>query len=243
MVSGALKRRKMAKAASALARARKIIRARGTGLSAPVATRGFYGGYSYRGRSELKTIDTENMNAAVSTTGGIVLLNGITAGTEIFQRVGRKVIMKSILFRITIFNVPTVQDPQGTAVRIILFYDSQTNGAAPTVANVLSNMQAAAYTPIATSPINLNNRDRFKVIKDWLVGNPAATYTAGNLTAGAPVTKAMKCYRKLNHDVIFQGTGATAADIASGGLFLLIIADVSNAKAVDYDARIRFQDA
>lgn len=233
----------MAKAASALARARKIIRARGSGLSAPIATRGFYGGYSYRGRSELKTIDSENINAAVSTAGGVVLLNGIANGTEIYQRVGRKCVMKSLLFRMTIFNDPTKQDPQGTAVRIILFYDSQTNGAAPTVANVLSNMQAAAYTPIPTSPMNLNNRDRFKVIKDWLVGCQSAAFTAGALTAGAPQTHVRQCYKKLNHDIIFQGTGATAADIASGGLFLLIIADVANAKLVDYDARIRFQDA
>ena len=244
MVSGGtLKRRKMVKAAQSLARARKILRSRSSGLTAPLATRGFYGGYSQRGRAELKTIDSENLNAAVSLAGGVALLNGIAQGTEIYQRVGRKVIMKSLLFRITIFNDPTKQDPQGTALRIILVYDSQTNGAAPTVANIISNMQAAAYTPVVQTPMNLNNRDRFKVIKDWYFGCPAATYTAGAVTGGAPDTKTKMCYKKLNHDVIFQGTGATSADIASGGVYVLIIADVADAKKVDYDCRIRFTDA
>jgi len=207
---------------------------------------GLYGGYLNRGRTELKTIDLENLNASVSTTGGVVLLNGIANGTEIYQRVGRKVIMKSMLFRITIFNDPTKQDPQGTAIRIILFYDTQTNGSAPTVANVLGNMQATPYTPTVVSPMNLNNRDRFKILKDWVVGCPAAAYgptPTFSLVGGSPDTKYRSCYKKLNHDVIFQSGSNGVADIASGAIWCLIIADVADAKKVDFNCRIRFSDA
>lgn len=238
MSSGITKRkygasRKGIAAARAAAKAVQIFRARNPAIMGSPYSYPFRGGGG--GGKELKTIDTAGVNSLVTVGGAVVLLNGVAQGSDYTDRIGRKTCMKSFFFKFDI-RLASVSTPTGEMARALIVYDSQANGAAPTVANILS-------TATALSPMNLNNRDRFKVLKDWLIPLEFSVFTAGALTQGSPMRHIRKTYKKLNLDVIFGGTGATVASIQTGSIYLLTIGTVGSVATFDYDSRIRFVDA
>lgn len=220
--------------------ARRILKVlkSGRAMRAPAATRGFYGLYTQAGRSELKYTDVSAINQAMITAGSVQLLQNVPAGTDVNERVGRKITNKSILFRIQAYTEYTALS--GAAVRVMLVYDSQTNSAGVNVTDILQFAQ-----PL--SPMNLNNRDRFKVLKDWYFGTDAIVYSGGppatSITSGTGGTYTKKTYRRLNHDTIFSATGNTIGSISTGAILLLLISDVAGAIGYSYYSRIRYSDA
>ena len=225
--------RRVNAARSTVAKARQVLRSRMVASPrAPLATRGFYGVYNRRGRDELKFIDLA-ANATPWTTAGVVgILNGVAQGTDFNQRIGRSTSMKSILFR---FNIEkTATDSEGCTCRCILFYDAQTNGVAPLVTDVLAS---ASYL----SPMNLNNRDRFKILADCFMGTDA--YDGGGpIVAGTFTEQNKTIFKKFNLECQFSGTGATVGSISTGGIFALFIASENNTLAYELYSRIRFTD-
>lgn len=204
---------------------------------APLATRGFYGIYSKRGRSELKYVDVDNVPAAVGATGGVVLQNGIAQGAGVNERVGRQVQNKSIFMRFGFYPSTTVPAPQGTIVRCIVFFDSQTNSAAspPAVGDVLEQSTW-------DSPMNLNNRERFKILIEFKVAIAATDYATGSLVAGSPVPRVIEKYRKLNMTSTYSGVGTGTSSISTGSICLLLLANVNNSVIADSYCRIRYTD-
>lgn len=202
---------------------------------APARTGGFYGLYTKRGRTELKTIDQSGQNSTITAAGTVTLLNGIGQGTDYTQRIGRQVLLKAINFKIDI-RLAGLTTGAGETVRCLLVYDCQTNAAAPAVTDILNTA-----TPL--SPMNLNNRDRFKVLKDWIVPLEVSQYTAGVLNAGSPMRHVKKTYKRISMDMIFGATGSTVGSINTGGIFLLMIGIVGSVAVFDYDSRVRFMDA
>lgn len=201
---------------------------------APLATRGFYGQFSWRGRNELKVIDNPGGSGNFAAAGIVVLMNGVAQGTDYTNRIGRKILLKSWLFRVGI--VPqAITSPSGDICRVMLIYDCQTNAATPAVTDILT-------TGFYNSPMNLNNRDRFKVLADKFVTIGAANYAAGALTTGSPVPRQIKIFKKMNMEEIFGGTGATVGSINTGGLFVVFIS-LSATTTYVYDSRVRFLDA
>lgn len=230
-------RRKYTASRQAVARAANLLRARvATTTRAPLRTGGFYGVYNRRGREELKLIDKEATATTFLAAGAVTLLNGIAQGTDNTDRIGRKTILKSILFRISVFPSATAPAATGDVVRVMLVYDCQTNAAAPAVTDIIS---AGFYD----NPMNLNNRDRFKILADKFITMSANNYAAAALTAGSPTAKHLKIYKKMSMDQIFAGTAATVGSISTGGIFLLTISKGNLISTYDYDSRIRFIDA
>lgn len=200
----------------------------------PRASRGFRGLWNGRGRQELKVTDTATVNVNVPTLGAVSLINGTAAGTDYTQRIGRKMTNKSLLIRLQLAPV-TTSNIVGDLVRFMVFYDSQTNGALPAVTDVL-----VAADPM--SPMNLNNRDRFKVIKDFLIGMEATEYAANVLTVGSPRTHIVKAYKKCSLVTVFSGTAATIGSIASGSICVLYVSQYNNLTTIYYNIRTRFHD-
>nr|QKI29017.1 Cap [Kummerowia striata CRESS virus] len=228
--------RKYAASRSSVARARQVLRARMAGVPrAPLRSGGFYGLYTGRGRNELKVCDNPAGSGSFATAGIVVLLNGIAQGTDYTNRIGRKVMLKSWLFRISVVPKNTASAPYGDICRIMLLYDCQTNAATPAVTDILNS---ADYN----APMNLNNRDRFKVLADKYVTIASFNYAAGALTTGSPTPKQTKIYKKMNYEEIFGGTGSTVGSINTGGLFVLFISLTGNTTYL-YDSRVRFYDA
>lgn len=230
--TGFTKRRKLALANSAVKRARAVLRARNV---APPRTGGFYGLYTRRGREELKTIDVATSLTPTLTGSSPTLLNGVATGTDYTNRIGRKILMKSLLLRLSIFNDTTTSDPTGDIIRVVVVYDCQSNGVAPAVTDVISGG--------FDGPMNLNNRDRFKILLDKFWTVPGQTYTAGTLTAGSPQPKYYKLYKKMSTEEIFSGTGATVGSIATGGIYIFAMSTGTTGNAVGVNSRIRFNDA
>ncbi|AUM61808.1 capsid [uncultured virus] len=235
--------RKAYQATQALRRAAKIIRGKSSGFSGPVRTGGFFGNYSqFSGRGgtsrELKFIDVTIGNTNVTNTGTVSLLNGVAQGTDFTNRIGRKIIMTSILWNFELHPNPNASNPLGETIRNMIIYDAQPNsGSFPVATDIL-----AAATP--TSPMNLNNRDRFKVIFDKRITMHPCTYdVVPNLSAGAPVVKFMSKYKKCKLDVIFSGTGNTLGSIQTGSLIHLVLTDGNQTSTLNQTTRIRFFDS
>lgn len=201
---------------------------------APLRTGGFYGLWNGRRADELKTIDS-TATTDITTTGLVNTINGVAAGTDYNNRIGRKIMMRSLLLRVTLQPINTINAPVGEAVRVIVFYDTQTNGVLPTIAQLLQNGQF-------DDPLNLDNRDRFRIIMDKLIPMNPVTYNAGTLTGGAPVVKTMTKYRKFRLEGIFSGTGSTVGSIATGGIFIAYISKNGTLTNITWDSRVRFVD-
>ena len=147
--------RKLAAARIAVNRASTLLRARTAsrlGPLGPGATRGFYGVWNKRGRNELKSIDNSLIvTAPITTAGSVTLLNGVATGTDYVNRIGRKVIMKSLLMRVNFYPIgSTTNGILGENIRYMILVDSQPNGALPSVTDILNNAGP-------NEPINLSN--------------------------------------------------------------------------------------
>lgn len=228
------KARKLAAAAAAVSRARAaIVSTRRS--SAPLRSGGFYGTWNRRrGMSELKATDVTIANTSPSSTGSVVLLNGIAAGDDYTNRDGRKIMMKSILMRLCLKADTTQSSTVGEVLRVIVVYDRQCNGVALTGANVL---QSAVWN----APVNLDNRERFKILYDNTLTVPGWYVAAGNLTGGSPTIRNIKVFKKLNLDVTYSGTANTVGSIATGSLYLLTFSQYNKAW-MDYYIRVRFTE-
>lgn len=196
-----------------------------------------YGGRFPRGTGpELKVIDVAQGPTNNTNTGVLTLVNGVGQGSDFTQRIGRKVCLKSLLINWSTSQAG-VSTEAGEVVRMMLIYDSQTNSASlPATTDVL-------LTADPFSAMNLNNRDRFKILYDKRATLNPAVYTASVLTAGAPVLRFYSKYLKLNHEMIFSGTGSTIGSIQTGSIFSLVITTSGTGSSTyNLTTRLRFLD-
>jgi len=242
--------------------ARKMVSVKRNGApNTPGATRGF--GANYGAAGEKKVSDKPSdpvlpdlLGLQADTTvpaGSIVLLHAPKVGSEFTSRVGRKTCAKSIYIRgICGLNGPntgggpTAGFSPSQQLRMILFVDWQPNGAAPVATDILKFANSA-------SQLNLNNRDRFHIIKDkvWFFDTSTSNQAAINRT-GASV----KVYKKINIETTFNGTvsqGNSAtdtqgaiADISTGAIYMMWVgsatASATTAGRFSGTTRIRYVD-
>lgn len=215
------------------------------------ANRGFrpnYGQYNKQYANYFHEKKVSDINIApyqVNTSGSFTLLHIPTLGTDYTARIGRKTVIKSVYIRGVVqlenvnLAVSTVTISQ--QARFILFIDLQPNGAAPVVTDVLN-------TADPTSHLNLNNRDRFRVVKDkTFVFDPLRVDPAVGPVSFNRTIYNFKCYKKLRLEVIFNGTnGGSIADINSGALYMFWIGSAAAGTGTDSNAilstRVRFDD-
>lgn len=185
-------------------------------------------------RGELKFVDVASNSTDFSATGVLVLLNGVAPGTGASQRIGKKLVMKSLYFRAAIGSGVTGANVFRGHVRLLFIYDKQTNATAPTVSDILQQ-------PFGSAAMNMDNRDRFVVISDKQF---AIDQAGGHQSASC------KFFKKLNLQTIFNaGTAGTVADISTGSVYLLLISDdtgsigSTNQPQISYYNRIRYDDS
>lgn len=178
--------------------------------------------------SEMKALDLPVAVYPLNATGAVTPLNLIRTGTSFMNRIGRKIQMKSLRVNGRIDILRTVADED--YVRVLLIYDRQTNGTAPAITDILQTTdQAAANTTTAFSGANLNNRDRFVILRDQHIYLPSLTSTAGVITNVSFVDQVSKqalfdWYVKLPNYVTqykADSSPAVIGDVATGGLFLV----------------------
>lgn len=183
-----------------------------------------------RPRPEYKAIDTNDTTAVMDTTGSVVLLNGASLGTDYNNRIGRKVIFKSLLIKGNAIATQATGTTQ--PYRFLIVYDKQTNGATPAVTDILSLAGTRA-------PINLNNRDRFVVLVDL----------TGSVTDATGTSDKIECfgrYTKLNLETTYNSNNnGNVTDINTGGIFAVTLggnAAGATAGILPFHCRLRFLD-
>lgn len=198
----------------------------------PLRTGGFYGLYNGRNRVEMKFLDTNVAAQDMSSGPTINLVNGIAQGTDYNNRVGRRFLMKKIQINLEIN--PGVAQTVAEQGRVLVVYDNQSNGAAPAIGDILSISSTTSF-------MNLNNRDRFKVIWDKRYKCPVVA-----ATNNSEFIQIDQYFRKCALEVTNSGTGATVGSIATGGLYVIGLSDGNTATQVptiSFNCRIRYQDA
>jgi len=197
-------------------------------------------------KSELKALDLAEQLTGFTLAGVFTTVNVPVNGAELYQRVGRKIYMKSLHIRGFLVNNSTGVQDYG---RILVVYDSQPNGATPVLATLLQDSNAGAATT-GLSNLNLANRARFKILRDYPVLLPSVTNTAGVLT-NFQMTDQIKS--SFNIDMFiklkgleteFNGTnGGTIADINSGSIFILTASTLANnGWEFEFQTRLRYYD-
>lgn len=193
---------------------------------------------------EKKYLDTQlaagcfTASAAAGSTGvgTFTLLNGLTQGAGGSERLGRQFTIKSI--GLNVYIEPALTTVPGLC-RLIIFYDTQCNGAAPATADVV--LEAATVAGWATSHLAMAQRERFKIVYDkrYMLGSKAA-----NQTGAAPIVHNEK-FRKQNV-VVTNNAGTTNAvtSIATNSLYALTLTTCLTADPVaTIRVRIRYTDA
>lgn len=132
---------------------------------------------------------------------------------------------------------PTVVGTQ--YVRAILAYDLAQNGAQTTFQELFMN---ATANQLHTSPINPQNRARYRILKDFRM-----TLSQSNATAlSQGLQKTIKIRLKNRKCYYNNGNAGTYADINKGGLKLFLVsntATASNPPTMDISLMLYFEDA
>lgn len=203
-----------------------------------------------RSLPELKVTETLSVTLPTSTLSTqISLMNGIAAGSDYSQRLGRKVTIKSIYLLLNVHYVDgAAQDaPQGHTCRMWIVLDTQANGTTPTF-----NSMFASATSVSTTMNNLDQRMRFKILKDMRftlppydgTGATAFAKTLGTFTG----SKVFKIFKKVRIPVIYNATGGSIGSISTNAIHLVFASqangngNVLSNVAWDLSYRLRFVD-
>jgi len=208
----------------------KTVMARRLGSTNQMALR--TGGWAQPSKGgELKFIDTnagQGIVFGVDDFGAGILLNNIQPGSSASQRIGRKVTLKSVLFRYS-FNLGATSTG-GSPLRILIVYDRQSNAAAPAITDIL-------LSDDFTSQNNLSNRDRFITIFDHIT-TP--------ISVQGEYAVADVLYKSVNLEMCFNAVaGGGIGDITSGAIYAFY-AQAGNIAVANSNlnarCRVRYQD-
>lgn len=219
-----------------------------TGSKVPLASRG----YKYN-TMERKLSDILPTVVPANSTAAITALCVPTLGTDFTNRVGRKIRISSVqgraLVRTTLGETLAVGNSGAQKVRLMILIDLQPNGALPAITDILTNSHPSAN-------MNLNNRDRFKILLDktWNLDPYLNDATAGTSRITATnQCRNFKFYKKCDQETIFNATnGGTIADITSGALIRVVLGNqpvpvvgppAIGAGEMVISSRVRFMDA
>jgi len=180
-------------------------------------------------------VDVAAADYVLDTTGSVTLLNTVPQGTSVNQRVGKKVVLKSLQCRGNLQNGSTANSND---VAFMIVYDKRPTGALPAVTDILTSATS-------TSMNNDANSGRFTVLKrcdEVLIGNltAAANYTEAAVKSAdffLPLKGIATTYKAA-------GTGVIA-DIEQGALYLVTVGQVAAgtaAAAMRVGFRLRFMD-
>lgn len=179
------------------------------------------------------------------TWGHIVPLNLIGSGSGVNQRIGRKITIKSAQVRGTLQIRSELAESDlfpDTAARIMLVYDTQTNGAIATSAQIFAPTGASVT---AWSPMNLDFRERFRVLADKQYA-VVSTYPSNGIS--------IKMYKKMNLETTYNIDTSPGAisQINTGALYLIVVLSNTTDNSTNpltayprlsYHARLRYTDA
>lgn len=191
-------------------------------------------------KSEKKYIDTLiSSEASTHSTNGITCLNLIGQSVTENGRVGNRINLKSVQYRLTVGDGAS-SDFEDTPVRVLLIYDKEPEGSLPPVfgATTSKAILSTAILQDSTSPLVINNKDRYVVLSDKIMR--LEHQYAHALAYPIEKWKALTTYTQYN------GAGATIAEINTGAIYLVTVSDIphglSKNPLITGVARVRYTD-
>lgn len=169
-----------------------------------------------RAHKELKFVDIAQANYVADTTGTITALNLIAVGDDFTTRDGRQVTIKSVQIRGCLG--PVDAGMVFTKCRLLLVWDNAANGAAATIAMVLSAATAASFPLV-------NNANRFTILVDRSFTIGGFDTTATQAYSMSPAVHDVEIYKRIDSVTQYMGTAADAASVQNGALYMITIGD------------------
>lgn len=166
---------------------------------------------------ELGYIDIGPADYALNTTGSIVLLNAVTQGAAVTQRVGKKIALKGLQCRgLMIADATAVVND----VAYLIVYDKRPTGALPNITDILNTINSNSMN-------NDANAGRFSILKrvdEYLIGNPSFTGAVSNaLTDKTGCGQDWWLDLKGRETVYKAAATGSIGDIEQGALYLVTV--------------------
>jgi len=194
-------------------------------------------GLNRRGVASRETgfVDLAVTSYNFDATGSIALIATVPQGASVNQRVGKKILLKSLQCRGSFFanSTATIND-----IAMLIVYDKRPTGSLPAITDILTAANNIAFN-------NDANSGRFVIMKrtdEVLVGNPTA---AANLTERTIISSDFFLDLK-SMPVAFKAAGTGAiGDIEQGALYIITVGSNSagtTAATASISFRTRFVD-
>ncbi len=202
-------------------------------------TGGYYGGGRRMLPTELKFHDVDLDDAVIAGPGTITpSINLIAQGATESQRIGRKCVLKSIMWKYRM-SLPEV-DAAGTfgpsdLVRVIMYLDKQCNGATAAVTDILESDDFQSFN-------NLANKNRFVKLMDksYTFNYQAGGSDGAGVISGAQVDMNETFYHKCNIPLEFDAATGAITEIRSNNIGVLLLSR-NGVCAFGSKIRLRFE--
>ncbi len=200
---------------------------------------------SRRGRhaiamGELKFHDVTLDDAIVAAGGAITnSINLIAVGTTESERIGRKIVLKSIMFRYE-WSMPFAQDqadpPSGDVCRFVIYQDRQANGATAAVTDIFESADYQSFN-------NLSNSGRFTILVDRTIDidHMFAQPDGASTGAYATVNRAGTVFKKVNIPLEFSAATGAITEIRSNNIGVCLFTK-NGVAGFASQVRLRFSD-
>lgn len=161
---------------------------------------------------------------------GLTEVNLVRQGATVAERIGNKIMIKSIQLT---FELACVAAANQGMCRAMLIYDKQPNKAFPAIGDVILSQPGAVVHPL--SGINIANKSRFQMIRDEYI----------NMDSGTGLAQTRKWYCKGRWETEFGANGGTIGDINTGAMYFICyyLTAITAPPNVQYmAARVRYYD-
>lgn len=183
-------------------------------------------------RADSSYVDLPLANYNADTTGQIALINTIAQGASVNQRVGKKVLLRSLQCRGSVEG--NVLTNTAEAVMMIV-HDKRPTGSLPAITDILDASTSKAFA-------NDNNTARFTIlkrIKKYVIGHS----TTGGYTSASGFNTDF--YMGLGITQVFNAAGTGAiGDIDEGALYIVVVGDSATSAGPVFNVsfRVRYTD-
>lgn len=215
---------------------------------------GNYGATRDKSMTEIKGVDN-NIDLDLAVPAPITYLTDLGTGPGAYQRIGRKINLKSVQVR-GVFDLQTNAAALGPVYyRMLIVYDKQANGSAFLPTDFFGSQDKLGTVVNSTDlqfilPMNLDNRDRYEIIMDKLGTVSVTVNTNGISTANTVIPSQdsdliVEEFRKLKRrDVAFKtdSVGPAGSSIQSGSLVFFIVPSATNSLSFRGSIRLRYYD-
>ncbi len=183
---------------------------------------------------EKKFLETA-VNLGVAATGGLIedSINHVAQGTGESQRVGRQIKIHNVSLR-GAFNYPEHATQSYDMCRFIVYLDTQCNGAAAAVTDILETADEHAFR-------NLANSKRFRILQDMHFAMNSLTADAASQYGGVFKQHEFFWESKKGVDIEYNSTAGAIGEIRSNNIGILWVNQLGNV-AYEATCRIRYSD-